>query len=122
MWSLHQALGGALLVAVGLTLFGLHPAAGAAPSGAVDTASAPQALPWTACPDIPDTECAGLDVPVDPARPDGPRLTLRLGRLPALDPTQRKGVLLFIPGGPGPGIAKTIGGDSRRVQHIDALR
>jgi hypothetical protein len=61
MWSLHKAIGGALLGAVGLTLCGLHPAAGAAPSGAVDTASAPQALPWTACPDIPDTECAGLD-------------------------------------------------------------
>jgi hypothetical protein len=46
-------------------------------------------------------ECSGLDVPVDPARPDGRRFTLRLGRLAVLDPTQRKGVLLFIPGGPG---------------------
>jgi len=122
MWSLHEAIVGALLVAVGLTLFGLHPAVGAAPSGAVDAASAPQALHWTACPNIPDTECTGLDVPVDTARPDGPRFTLRLGRLPALDPAQRKGVLLFIPGGPGPGIAKTSGGDSRRAQHIDEFR
>jgi pimeloyl-ACP methyl ester carboxylesterase len=122
MRSLHKAIGGALVVALSLTLFGLHPAAGAAPSGAVEAASSPQVLQWTACPDIPDTECAGLDVPVDPARPDGPRFTLRLGRLPALDPTQRKGVLLFIPGGPGPGIAKTIGGDDRRAQHVDEFR
>jgi hypothetical protein len=50
MWSLHEAIAGALLVTVGLTLFGLHPAVGAAPSGAVDAASAPQALQWIACP------------------------------------------------------------------------
>jgi pimeloyl-ACP methyl ester carboxylesterase len=67
-------------------------------------------------------ECSGLDVPVDPARPDGLRFTLRLGRLPVLDPTQRKGVLLFIPGGPGAGIAKIIGGDNGRAQHVDEFR
>ena len=69
-----------------------------------------------------DTDCAGLDVPVDPARPDGRCFTLRLGRLPALDPAQRKGVLPYIPGGPGAGIAKIIGGDSRTVQHVDEFR
>jgi len=42
-------------------------------------------------------ECSDLDVPVDPVRPDGRRFTLRLGRLAVLDPTQRKGVLRFIP-------------------------
>ncbi len=31
-------------------------------------------------------------------------------------------MLLFIPGGPGPAIAKTIGGDSRREQHVDEFR
>ena len=30
--------------------------------------SAPPELHWSACPDVPDTECAGLEVPVDPAR------------------------------------------------------
>src|SRR6516162_471445 len=42
--------------------------------------SAPPELHWSACPDVPDTECAGLEVPVDPARPDGVQFTLRLGR------------------------------------------
>ena len=76
-------------------------------------------LHWSPCPDIPETECAGIEVPVDPARPDGPRFTLRIGRMPVLDPAQRKGLLLFIPGGPGPGIAKTIGGDGRKANHVD---
>jgi hypothetical protein len=67
-------------------------------------------------------ECSGLDVPVDPARRDGLRFTLRLGRLPVLDPRQRKGVLLFIRGGPGAGIAKIIGGDNGTAQHVDEFR
>jgi pimeloyl-ACP methyl ester carboxylesterase len=67
-------------------------------------------------------ECSGLDVPVHPARPDRRRFTLRLGRLAVLDPTQRKGVLLFIPGGPGAGIAKIIGGDNGTAQHVDEFR
>jgi hypothetical protein len=103
------------LVAIGLMLAGLHPAAGA-PSPAA------QALQWSPCPDIPDTESAGIAVPVDPARPEGPRFTLRIGRIPALDPAQRKGVLLFLPGGPGPGIAKTIGGDGRAANRVDEFR
>jgi hypothetical protein len=44
MRSHHQAIGGALVVSVGLMLFGLHPAADVAPSGAVEAASSPQAL------------------------------------------------------------------------------
>jgi len=59
-------------------------------------------------------------VPVDHARPDGPQLTLRLGRVPALDPTQRKGVLLIIPGGPGVGTSKVFN-DTRALHHIDEL-
>jgi pimeloyl-ACP methyl ester carboxylesterase len=103
-------------------LFGPYPRAVAVSGGVPDTSSSPQPLQWTACPDIPDMECAGLDVPVDPARANWLRFTLRLGRLPALDPTQRKGVLLFIPGGPGAGIAKIIGGDNGTVQHVDESR
>jgi pimeloyl-ACP methyl ester carboxylesterase len=121
MWSLHKAIGGAHFLAVTLTLAGLHPAAGAAPSGAVDVASSPQVLQWTACPNIPDTECAGLDVPVDPARPDGEHFALRLGRAAAKDPAQRKGVLLMIPGGPGVGIDGMFG-QLRSQFRIDDLR
>jgi len=79
-------------------------------------------LHWSACPDVPDTECAGLDVPIDPARQDGTTLALRLARVPASDPSHKKGMLLFIPGGPGIGISGTIGGDTRAAQHIDDFR
>jgi hypothetical protein len=44
--------------------------------------------------------------------------TLRLGRAPAVDPAKRKGVLLLLPGGPGPGIAEMMAGDERKVQHV----
>ena len=73
---------------------------------------------WAACRDIPDTECAGLDVPIDPARPDGLRLTLRLARVHAVDAGYDKGVLLLIPGGPGVGIDEAFG-QFRTLQHID---
>ena len=79
--------------------------------------SAPK-LHWSACRDVPDTECAGLEVPVDPARPDGAQFTLRLGRVAATDPARKKGVLLFIPGGPGVGISGVFG-QLRGLQHID---
>jgi pimeloyl-ACP methyl ester carboxylesterase len=116
-------------VAVGVFFFGLGltpfgPCAGAetVAGDGTDASSSRQPLQWAACPDIPDMECSGLDVPVDPARPDGLRFTLRLGRLPVLDPRQRKGALLFIPGGPGAGIAKIIGGDNGTAQHVDEFR
>jgi hypothetical protein len=89
MLCLRKGPVGALLLAATLTLAGLHPHAGAAPGGVVEASPARRGLQWIPCPDIPDTECAGIEVPVDPARPDGPRFTLRLGRLPTLDPTQR---------------------------------
>ena len=75
-------------------------------------------LNWAPCGDVPDTECAGLEVPVDYAKPNGAKFTLRLGRAPAVDPAKRKGVLLLLPGGPGPGIAEMMGGDERKVQHV----
>jgi hypothetical protein len=96
---------GAVLLALTLTLAGLQPRAGAAPSSAVDASPPPQALRWTPCPDLPDTECATIQVPIDYARPDGPQLPLRLGRVPAADPARSRGALLLIPGGPGVGIS-----------------
>jgi pimeloyl-ACP methyl ester carboxylesterase len=111
---------GPFLLALILTLAGLQPRAGAAPSGVVKASPAPQALPWTPCPDVPDTECASIEVPIDHARPDGPRLPLRLGRVPAADSAQSKGVLLIIPGGPGVGI-RGVFSDTRAIHHIDEL-
>lgn len=79
-------------------------------------------LHWSPCADVPDTECAGLEVPVDPVRQDGAKFTLRLARVPAGDPAHRRGVLMFIPGGPGAGIARTFGGEIRTLHHIDDFR
>ena len=46
-------------------------------------------------------ECASLSVPLDYTQPNGERITIGLNRLPALDPEQRIGSLVFNPGGPG---------------------
>jgi len=70
------------------------------------------------CADVPDTECAGLEVPVAYARPDRAKITLRLARAPAIDPAKRKGVLLLLPGSPRPGIVEMMSGDERKVQHV----
>ena len=66
-------------------------------------------------------ECADIEVPVDHARPDGVTFTLRLGRLPTTDPAQKRGSLLIIPGGPGPGIKITLV-DYGPDHHVDELR
>ncbi len=104
-----------LLIATGLLT--LH-----RPSAAEAQPVAPPTLHWAACPDVPETECSGLTVPVDPGRPSGEQFTLRIARVPAADPAHKKGMLLFIPGGPGVGIAGTFGGGERTGQHIDEFR
>src|SRR5262249_32272652 len=122
MQHLRSGLIGAVVLAFMLTLAGAQPWAGAGPAGANEGSPASQDLEWSACADIAEAEGAGIEVPVDSARPDGPRFTLRLGRLPALDPAQRKGMLLFIPGGPGVGISEFFGEDLRGRRHIDEFR
>jgi hypothetical protein len=70
------------LTAIALTL---------APAAALNTAldaaalgqTAAPALEWAPCGDVPDTECAGLAVPLDYANPNGATITLRLGRAAA---------------------------------------
>jgi pimeloyl-ACP methyl ester carboxylesterase len=46
-------------------------------------------------------EMTSLLVPRDYAQPTGPQLTIALARLPATDPAQRVGSIVFNPGGPG---------------------
>lgn len=91
-----------------------RPSLAAAPPG-------PPALQWAPCDDIPDVECATIEVPVDHANPDGPQIPLRLGRLPNTDPTQYRGTLLIIPGGPGPGIQIMLV-DNGPAQRLDEVR
>jgi pimeloyl-ACP methyl ester carboxylesterase len=82
--------------------------------------AAPQALQWSACDDVPNAECAHLDVPLDPDQPNGRQLTLRLGRVRSTDPANSHGVLLLIPGGPGVGISGEFG-EFRTLGHVDDL-
>lgn len=108
----------------------LFPVALAACSGAqqssaeqtpvANATSAP--LRWAVCPDVPNTQCATLRVPIDPAQSGGATFGLRVARVAAADPSRKKGVMVFIPGGPGAGIVQTIGGSSRKEQHVDELR
>ncbi|MEV4106630.1 alpha/beta fold hydrolase [Nonomuraea sp. NPDC049695] len=66
--------------------------------------AAAQGLTWRACPgeNVPKgMECATIEVPVDWAKPDGPKIALDLARLPATEPARRIGSVLGIPGGPG---------------------
>lgn len=66
-----------------------------------------QKLHWRHCdPKTPATfRCATLKVPLDYENPGGKRLDIAVNRLKASGPEERRGVLLFNPGGPGaPGL------------------
>ncbi len=81
-------------------------AAGAA--GGAGTAAAP-ALHWHPCPaagdgapDSSQLRCARLQVPLDYQHPSGRKISIALSEIPATAPaSQRQGVLLVNPGGPG---------------------
>ncbi|WP_051179408.1 alpha/beta hydrolase [Nocardia concava] len=64
-----------------------------------------QNLDWKPC-DIPALDaagglCSGVRVPLDYDNPDGRTLTVAISRIPASDPSRRRGILLSNPGGPG---------------------
>jgi pimeloyl-ACP methyl ester carboxylesterase len=67
------------------------------------------ALHWGSCPAatpdeavfLNDYQCTTAEVPLSYRDPQGPRITLALGRLPATDPEHRVGSLFWNPGGPG---------------------
>jgi pimeloyl-ACP methyl ester carboxylesterase len=48
-----------------------------------------------------DYECATVEVPVDYAKPDGPKIGIAILRAPAKDPSARLGAVVVNPGGPG---------------------
>lgn len=60
-------------------------------------------LEWTSCNGV---ECATLDVPFDYTDPSRGTFTLKVSRQRALKPSERIGVLIVNPGGPGgPGVS-----------------
>ncbi|WP_188192502.1 alpha/beta fold hydrolase [Nonomuraea sp. SYSU D8015] len=92
------------LVTIALTL--LTSTAATAATAAAQTG--PTAVPdWSPCPnDKIGMECADLQVPVDWRKPDGRKITLKLGRLRSTGTSE--GSVLVAYGGPGgPGIAIT---------------
>ena len=60
-------------------------------------------LTWTACAGVanPAVRCAAVRVPLDHAHPSGRAISITISRLPAGDPSRRRGVLLTTGGGPG---------------------
>ncbi len=58
-----------------------------------------QDVNWADCEQI--FECASVQVPLDYAKPDGQAIRLSVLRRPADVPAERRGSLLFNPGGPG---------------------
>lgn len=64
-----------------------------------------QTLSWGACDPLHEasaqTQCATIRVPRDYAAPDGPTIEVTVSRIPARDPSRKRGVLIGNPGGPG---------------------
>ncbi|MFF8870334.1 alpha/beta fold hydrolase [Streptomyces massasporeus] len=56
---------------------------------------------WSPAPSGDGSEQCTVEVPLDYARPDGPRISLALTRIRAKDPARRRGILLALNGGPG---------------------
>ncbi|GAA2987177.1 alpha/beta hydrolase [Actinokineospora diospyrosa] len=59
-------------------------------------------LDWRPCAELPEVDCATLQVPVDWSKPRGEKIDLALARRKAADPRKRVGALVIHPGGPGP--------------------
>ncbi|MGV9909118.1 alpha/beta hydrolase [Streptomyces tendae] len=98
--SNSRSIRNAAIVGVSTALLGVT----APVTASATSASTPEALTWSACAGTgldPRQECATLDVPMDYADPDGPRIEMAVSRIPAEKPDARRGALLLVPGGPG---------------------
>lgn len=76
-------------------------AAALLPGTAAEAAPPTPPINWTECGSTNKGQCATMPVPVDWSRPGGATFDLAIGRLPALDPAHRIGILFVHPGGPG---------------------
>ncbi len=107
---MHRKL--ALALAATAVAAAAVPAVSLAASGEVSTAAKPETKPsstlkWGACPKdvvtVVPLECSTLDVPLDYRKPHGRQIEIAISRLASKEPTQRRGILLTNPGGPGYG-------------------
>ncbi|MGI5231802.1 alpha/beta hydrolase [Actinoallomurus sp. CA-142502] len=70
----------------------------------VSLATTPDTVRWGPCPEdiaSPRLECSTLEVPLDYRDPAGRQIEMAISRLASENPSQRRGVLLTNPGGPG---------------------
>lgn len=70
----------------------------------VSVAATPDSLRWGPCPEKAASsrlQCSTLEVPLDYRDPDGRQIEIAISRLASEKPSQRRGVLLTNPGGPG---------------------
>ncbi|MFE7434911.1 alpha/beta hydrolase [Streptomyces tendae] len=98
--SNSRSIRNAAIVGVSTALLGVT----APVTASATSTSGPEPLTWSACAGTgldPRQECATLDVPMDYADPDGPRIEMAVSRIPAEKPDARRGALLLIAGGPG---------------------
>lgn len=99
--SSSRALRRSLLSVLGATLLAISGVL--APAVATPApAAGPDPIQWRACADDARSDCAGISVPLDHARPSGDRIVLSVKRYRATGPTaDRIGLLFYNPGGPG---------------------
>ncbi|ONK14381.1 alpha/beta hydrolase [Streptomyces sp. MP131-18] len=87
-----------------LALTATAAAAAATLTPGVPAAATPDTVRWGPCPEevaSPRLECSTLEVPLDYRDPDGRQIDIAISRLASEEPSQRRGVLLTNPGGPG---------------------
>ena len=66
-----------------------------------DAAASPAKLRWKTCGSAPTVQCSKIRVPTAWSRPNSPKVTLALTRLPATGPKRRLGTVMWNCGGPG---------------------
>jgi pimeloyl-ACP methyl ester carboxylesterase len=97
-----------------------HAALMAAVLALITTTAPANALEWGACPSSgidPRQECASLTVPLDYSQPLGETIDIAVSRIRAESATDRRGVLVYNPGGPG---SSGINGPSRLAATLPA--
>jgi len=102
---------GAITVSVGLAIVGFAPYALQRVQAAPVRQNVATPITWQADCETLDPSAAGnqqcgtLQVPLNYKNPSGRKITVAVSRIPAADPSHRRGVLLLNPGGPGgPGL------------------
>ncbi len=94
----------AIAVLGGSAAVGVEPGADGLDDRSVLSDTGQGTLAWSSCEDpaAPTLQCAMLDVPVDYSDPRGRKIRIKLNRLPATAPKdKRQGPILLNPGGPG---------------------